>query len=78
MNPIKRFFLERELQQLQYKKARFQALIVYKAKLDRNESIFEKLIQTKTQIDSEYDYLSEIMPGLESREQEIVSKLSEV
>ena len=76
MNPVKRFFLERELYEIQHKKAKFQALIEYKAKLDREESIFDKLIMAKLKVNSEYDYLSEILPGLESRKQELFDLLS--
>ena len=76
MNIIKKYFLEKELQDIRYKKARFQALIQYKAELDRNESMFDKLIMAKLKVNSEYDYLSERMSGLESREQELIDSLS--
>jgi len=69
------FLLNRELQQLEYQKARFHALIDYKAKLDRRESVLDKIISAKRRTDSEYNLLRDKIPQIESRIEELTDKL---
>jgi len=70
-----RFFLERELRENESKVARFHALIDYKARLDRRESILEKMISAKRRTNSEYDLLRNQMPQIESRIVELTDEL---
>lgn len=70
------FLLNRELQELEYQKARFHALIDYKAQLDRRESILDKMISAKRRTNSEYNLLSEKMPQIESRIEELQTILT--
>ena len=69
------FLLKRELQELEYKKTRFHVLIDYKAQLDRRESFLEKMIGVKGRTTSEYNFLKEQMPKIESRIEELNDKL---
>jgi len=71
MNLIKRYFLERELRDNELNVVRFNALIDYKARLDRHESFLEKMIGTKRRTDSEYYYLRDKIPQIESRIEEL-------
>lgn len=72
---MNRFLLNKELDKLEYQKMRFHALVDYKAQLDRRESILEKMIGVKRRTDSEYYYLSEKIPQIESRIEDLKDKL---
>ena len=65
------FLLNRELDELEYQKMRFHALVDYKAQLDRRESILERIIGAKRRTDSEYYYLRDRIPQIESRIEEL-------
>ena len=70
------FLLNRELDELEYQKMRFHALIDYKAQLDRRESLLEKIIGAKWRTDSEYNLLRARIPQIESRIEEIQTRIS--
>lgn len=65
------FLLNKELQELEYQKARFNALIDYKEKLDRRESILDRMIGAKRRTNSEYNLLRDKIPQIESRIEEL-------
>lgn len=70
-----RFLLNRELDELEYQKTRFHALIDYKAKLDRRESILDRMIGAKRHTNSEYNLLRDKIPQIESRIEELKDAL---
>lgn len=65
------FLLNRELDELEYQKTRFHALIDYKAQLDRRESVLDRMIGAKRRTNSEYNLLRDKIPQIESRIEEI-------
>ncbi len=75
MNLIKRHFLERELRDNELKIVRFNALIDYKARLDRHESVLDRMISAKSRTNSEYNLLRDKIPQIESRIEELKDAL---
>lgn len=69
------FLLNKELQELEYQKTRFHALIDYKAQLDRRESVLDRMIGAKRRTNSEYDLLKEQKPKIQSRIEDIKDQL---
>ena len=72
-----RFLLNKELQKLEYQKTRFHALIDYKARLDRHESVLDRMISAKRRTNSEYNLLRDGIPQIESRIEEIEDVLKQ-
>ena len=78
MNPIKRYFLNKELRILEYKSMRHYVLSGRKIELETSQTnVIKKILNhfEYNRLVPEYELLSEQLPFLESRINEIKEKL---